>query len=103
MKAVVCRRYGSVDCEEAAMPACGDDQLLIRVRAASINARDAFLVKGSPPIVRLIAGLRRPRNPRVVGTDAAGRGGSIGRHVARFQGWGVVVGVCRGAGPGGGG
>ncbi|HEY4641932.1 MAG TPA: NAD(P)-dependent alcohol dehydrogenase, partial [Thermoanaerobaculia bacterium] len=97
MKAVVCRRYGSVDCEEAAMPACGDDQLLIRVRAASINARDAFLVKGSPPIVRLIAGLRRPRNPRVVGTDAAGVVESIGRNVTRFKVGDEVFGLCRGA------
>jgi NADPH:quinone reductase-like Zn-dependent oxidoreductase len=74
MKAIVRRRYGPPDvlrCEELEKPTAADDEVLIRVRAASVNPRDWHFMRGTPYFVRMMAGLRKPTDIRL-GVDAAG-------------------------------
>jgi NADPH:quinone reductase-like Zn-dependent oxidoreductase len=95
MKAIVCRRYGVVQLEEVERPVPGDDEVLIRVRAASVNPFDRGF-KGVPYVIRLMSGLRKPKDPRV-GHDVAGQVEAIGRNVTLFKPGDEVFGVCRGA------
>ena len=95
MKAVICPAYGSLRIEEVEKPSCGDDELLIRVRAASMNPANSHLLEGSS-IVRLMYGLRRPKNSRT-GTDVAGVVESAGRNVTRFKAGDEVFGLSRAA------
>ena len=98
MKAIVCHNYGSPDvleCEEIEKPTARDDELLIRVRAASVNPADRHLMRGSY-IVRAINGLRKPKDTRV-GRDLAGQVEAVGRNVTRFQPGDEVFGTSRGA------
>jgi NADPH:quinone reductase-like Zn-dependent oxidoreductase len=102
MKAVVYHRYGSPDvlkCEEIEKPTAGDDEVLIRVRAASVNPLDWRLMRGSPSIVRMLFGLRKPSmtRPGRPGVDAAGQVEVVGRNVTRFKPGDAVFGVCKGA------
>jgi NADPH:quinone reductase-like Zn-dependent oxidoreductase len=69
---------------EIARPAFGDDQVLVRVRAAAVNPPDWAGVHGVPYIVRAAFGLRRPRNG-VRGTDLAGTVEAVGRNVTRLR------------------
>ena len=74
MKAIVYHQYGSPDvlkCEEIEKPVPRDDEVLIKVRAASVNPLDWRLMKGKPHILRLLFGLRKPRSGRP-GIDVAG-------------------------------
>ena len=60
MKAIVYSNYGSPDvlrCEEIEKPTAGDDEVLIKVRAASVNPLDWHLMRGTPYIVRIKTGL----------------------------------------------
>jgi NADPH:quinone reductase-like Zn-dependent oxidoreductase len=87
MKAVTYHDYGPPDVlalEEIDVPVVGDDQVLLRVHATSVNPLDWHFLTGAPAMVRLMAGLRRPR-ARVLGIDVAGRVEAIGRDVTRFQ------------------
>jgi NADPH:quinone reductase-like Zn-dependent oxidoreductase len=98
MKAIVCRNYGPPDvltCEEIAKPTPGDDEVLIRVRAASVNPVDR-LFEGTSYPVRLMTGLRKPKDTRV-GTDVAGQAEAVGRNVTQFKPGDEVFGACRGA------
>jgi NADPH:quinone reductase-like Zn-dependent oxidoreductase len=64
MKAIVCNRYGSPDalkCEEVEKPIARDDEVLIKVRAASVNPLDCSSMRGTPYMVRMMGGLRKPR------------------------------------------
>src|SRR5437867_4597905 len=98
MKAIVYRRYGSPDVLESAeieKPTPGDDEVLIRVRAASLNPLDRHIMRGRPPILRIVFGLRKPRiRP---GRDVAGQVEAVGRNVTQFKPGDEVFGVCRGA------
>ena len=99
MRAAVCRRYGPPDVvgiEEVEAPVPGEGEVLIAVRAASINPMDSHLIKGRPAIVRLFFGLRRPRRSRP-GADVAGVVEAVGAGVTRFEPGDAVFGVCRGA------
>lgn len=99
MKAVVCPRYGSPDVlkfEEVEKPAPKDDEILIRIRAAAVNPLDWHLMRGSPFIVRLAAGLLRPKSPRT-GVDGAGEVEAVGGKVTRFKAGDEVFGCCKGA------
>ncbi len=99
MKAIACHRYGAPEAlrlEEVDKPTPGDGEVLIQVRAASLNAYDWGLMRGRPLIVRLILGLRRPRVSRS-GRDVAGRVESVGRSVTRFKPGDDVFGLCRGS------
>src|ERR1700685_4670011 len=96
MKAIVCHRYGSPDvlkCEEMEAPIAGDDEVLIKVRAASVNPLDGSSMKGRPYIVRLLTGLRRPKITRP-GVDVAGEVKAVGRNVTQFKPGDEVFGVC---------
>jgi NADPH:quinone reductase-like Zn-dependent oxidoreductase len=99
MKAIVYRTYGSpnvLHVEETATPTPTDDQVLIRVRAASVNPYDWHFMRGSPYIMRILSGLTRPKDIRV-GVDVAGVVETVGRKVTRFKPGDAVFGGCRGA------
>ncbi|HWT00058.1 MAG TPA: NAD(P)-dependent alcohol dehydrogenase [Pyrinomonadaceae bacterium] len=99
MKAIVARSYGPPDvlrCEEVEKPAAGDDEVLMRVRAASVNPLDWRLLKGRPLALRIPLGLRKPNDARV-GRDVAGRVEAVGGNVTRFKPGDGVFGTCRGA------
>jgi NADPH:quinone reductase-like Zn-dependent oxidoreductase len=98
MQAIVARQYGSPDVlslETLDPPAPGPNQVLLRVRAAAVNPMDYHLLHGAP-LVRLFAGLRRPRKP-VCGVDVAGVVEATGSGVTRFHAGDAVFGSCEGA------
>jgi len=87
MKAVICPRYGSPDVlryQEVPTPAPRDDEVLIRVRAASINSRDWRLMRANPFFVRfMLGGMWRLKQP-ILGADAAGVVEAVGPKVTQF-------------------
>ena len=98
MKAILCRRYGLpelVTCEEVEKPAPASGEVLIRVRAASLNPLDWHLKRGTPLIFRLMTGLRAPKDPRV-GVDLAGEVEAAGNGVTQFKPGDAVFGGCKG-------
>jgi NADPH:quinone reductase-like Zn-dependent oxidoreductase len=88
MKAIVQDRYGPPDVlelREIDRPVVGDDEVLVRVRAASVHPDVWHVVAGWPYVLRLMgAGLVRPK-PAVPGTDVAGHVESTGKNVTRFS------------------
>ncbi|MEP6680766.1 MAG: NAD(P)-dependent alcohol dehydrogenase [Chloroflexota bacterium] len=87
MKAIERSRYGPPDVlriVDVAMPEPADDQLLVRVLAASLNAVDLDYLYGRPRFARLFYGMGRPRVARL-GVDVAGRVEAIGPKVTSFQ------------------
>src|SRR5467141_2413127 len=87
MKGIVYCDYGSPDVlkvEEIEKPTPGDDQVLVRVRAASVNPLDWHYMRGTPYFMRMEAGLRKPKVTRL-GVDFAGTVEAVGRNVKRFQ------------------
>jgi NADPH:quinone reductase-like Zn-dependent oxidoreductase len=97
MKAVVCHNYGPpavLKYEEIEKPTAGDDEVLIKIRTASVNPVDRIF--RAPYILRILTGLRKPRNARV-GRDMAGQVEAVGRNISRFKSGDEVFGVCRGA------
>ena len=98
MRAIVYRAYGSADVlalEEVEKPAPGDGEVLIRVRAASVNPLDAHFMRGKPYIARIAMGLTRPKRTRP-GVDVAGEVEAVGAGVTRFRPGDAVFGACRG-------
>lgn len=86
MKAIVYDRYGSPDVLRLAdipRPDVGDDDVLVRVHAASVNSWDWDLVTGTPVLFRFW-GLLRPKH-KVPGADIAGRVEAVGKNVTRFR------------------
>ncbi|MFD8887377.1 NAD(P)-dependent alcohol dehydrogenase [Streptomyces erythrochromogenes] len=99
MKAIVQDRYGSpgvLELREVERPPVGDREVLVRVRAASVNARDWHLMRGDPYLARLVLGLRRPK-VRIRGTDFAGRVEAVGKDVTRLRPGDEVFGEAEGA------
>jgi NADPH:quinone reductase-like Zn-dependent oxidoreductase len=99
MKAIVYHRYGSpnvLQCEEIENPTPGDNQVLIKVRAASVNPLDFGELKGVPYIFRMMFGLRKPEamRPGRAGIDVAGQIEAVGRNVKQFKAGDEVFGVC---------
>ena len=87
MKAALRDRYGSpdvVELRDVERPVPVDDQVLVRVRAASVNRADLDGLKPRPALARLFMGLRAPRNHRV-GIDVSGVVESVGPGVTRFR------------------
>src|SRR3989442_8564747 len=87
MKGIVYCDYGSPDVlkvEDIEKPTPGDDQVLVRVRAASVNPLDWHYVRGTPYFMRMGAGLRRPKVTRL-GVDFAGTVEAVGKNVKRFK------------------
>lgn len=86
MKAAVCDRYGTpavVRIEDVEMPTPGDGEILVRVRAASVNRADLDGIQPRPEFIRLFFGFRRPRN-HSVGIDVAGTVEAVGPGATRF-------------------
>ncbi|MFN8629274.1 MAG: NAD(P)-dependent alcohol dehydrogenase [Chloroflexota bacterium] len=96
MQAIVQDGYGSPDVLEPRdidRPEIGDGDVLVRVRAASIHVGDVILMTGSPYLMRLGTGLRKPKN-RVPGTDIAGTIEAVGRDVKGLRPGDDVFGWC---------
>jgi NADPH:quinone reductase-like Zn-dependent oxidoreductase len=99
MKAIVYHEYGPpnvLKCEEIEKPVPKPDEVLIKVRAASVNPLDWRLMEGKPAILRLFLGLRKPRLGRP-GVDVAGEIEAVGRNVMQFKPGDEVFGGCSGA------
>jgi len=97
MRAIVHYGFGTPDVlhvEDVQKPAPGDAQVLIRIRAASLNPFDLGIIKGKPYIIRLILGLRKQKR---VGRDVAGVVEAVGKKVTRFQPGQAVFGCCVGS------
>jgi NADPH:quinone reductase-like Zn-dependent oxidoreductase len=96
MKTMVQDEYGSPDVLELRdidKPEIGDDEVLVHVRAASVNPGDWAIMSGLPYIARPIYGLRKPKNA-VRGTDVAGTVEAVGADVSRLQRGEEVFGWC---------
>ena len=99
MKAAVYRQYGPPDIvvqiSDIEKPVPKDDELLIKVRAASVNPLDSHLMKGGPYIVRLLLGLGKAKIKRP-GVDVAGQVEAVGKNVTQFKPGDAVFGLCKG-------
>ena len=88
MKAIICTKYGSPDVlqlQEVAKPAPQDDEVLIKIHAASINARDWRMMRANPFFIRLMpGGFLHPKN-KFLGADLAGRVEVVGRNIRQFK------------------
>jgi NADPH:quinone reductase-like Zn-dependent oxidoreductase len=99
MKAIVYSHYGSPEvlrCEEIEKPTPGDNEVLLRVRAAAVNPFDWHVMRGMPYFLRMMAGLRQPKETRL-GVDVAGQVEAAGKNVTSFKAGDEVFGSCRGA------
>jgi len=98
MQAIVQDGYGSADVlrlARVAPPKIGDREVLLHVRAAGLDRGSWHLMTGRPYLLRLVFGIRRPRNA-VPGIDVAGTVIAIGSAVTRFSAGDEVFGVGRG-------
>ncbi len=100
MMAITQDTYGApldvLELNEVAMPAIGDDDVLVRVRAAGVHIGDWLVGSGLPYMIRLGYGLRKPKN-RVPGMEVAGYVEAVGSSVQRFHPGDEVFGWCTGA------
>jgi NADPH:quinone reductase-like Zn-dependent oxidoreductase len=103
MRSVVQCRYGSPDVlevREVDKPVAADDEVLVRVHAAAVNARDWHVMRGDPYVVRMMDRstfrLRRP-TIEIRGSDFAGRVEAVGPAVRRFRPGDEVFGEVNGA------
>jgi NADPH:quinone reductase-like Zn-dependent oxidoreductase len=98
MKAIVRTKYGPADVlrlVEIDKPAPAEKEVLIKIRAASVNPYDWHLMRGTPHFIRLFTGLSKPKSSRV-GADLAGEVESVGASVTQFKTGDTVFGTCRG-------
>jgi NADPH:quinone reductase-like Zn-dependent oxidoreductase len=88
MKAIVYTKYGPPDVlesKEVEKPTPKEDEVLVKVHAASVNAADLHFLRGKPFFLRLmVGGLLKPKN-KILGSDIAGRVEAVGRNVKQFQ------------------
>src|SRR5437879_7158006 len=99
MKAIVYCEYGvaNLKLQDIEKPSPADDQLLVRVRAASVNPLDWHFIEGTPKIMRMMGvGLRKPKDTRL-GVDFAGTVEAVGKNVTRFKPGDEVFGGKTGA------
>jgi len=98
MKAIVYCDYGlaNVKLADVEKPTPTDEQLLVKVRATSVNPYDWHFVEGTPKIMRLGVGLRKPKETRL-GVDYAGVVEAVGKNVTRFKAGDEVFGGRNGA------
>ena len=100
MKAVIYTDYGSPDALEVKdirKPVPNDDQILIKVRAASVNPLDWHYLEGTPYIMRAMGtGLRKPKDPRL-GVDMSGVVAAVGKNITQFKPGDEVFGGKKGA------
>jgi NADPH:quinone reductase-like Zn-dependent oxidoreductase len=99
MKAAVYSQYGTPDVvqiKDVEKPVPKDNEVLIKVRAASVNPLDWHLMRGTPYLMRLMFGVRKPKVTRP-GVDVSGEVEAVGRSVTEFKSGDAVFGSCRGA------
>ncbi|MCZ7607371.1 MAG: NAD(P)-dependent alcohol dehydrogenase [Planctomycetota bacterium] len=100
MRAAAQYRYGGpevLQLEQRPLPAVGDDEVLVRVRAAGVDRGVWHLMAGLPYLMRVVGfGLRAPKNP-VPGMDLAGTVAAVGKNVTRFRVGEEVFGVGKGS------
>jgi NADPH:quinone reductase-like Zn-dependent oxidoreductase len=100
MKAIVQYQYGSPDVlhlEEVEKPTPKENQILVKVHAASINAVDYRTMRADPFFIRLMGdGFLKPKDPRI-GTDVAGRVEAVGENVKQFRPGDEVFGCAHGS------
>ena len=99
MKAIVRHAYGSPDVlrlEDVEKPAVEDDGVLVRVRAASLNALDWHIMRGAPLLARMGEGLRTPKT-QGLGVDIAGEVEAVGKDVTELRPGDAVFGRAGGA------
>ena len=100
MKAIVCTRYGPPDVlqfNDVTKPTPADNEVLIKLYAASVNPVDLHLMRGKPFFLRLMSGGLRAPKRKIPGHDIAGRVEAVGRNVTQFKPGDDVFGACRGA------
>lgn len=101
MKAVIRDSYGPPDVlelREIEKPIPKDDEILMKVHAASVNHADSHGLRGTPFMARIIlGGLIKPK-VKILGYDFAGQVESVGQNVSEFQPDDEVFGTCKGAG-----
>jgi NADPH:quinone reductase-like Zn-dependent oxidoreductase len=88
MKAIVYDKYGSPDVlrlEDIQKPTPGDDEVLVKINAVSINSWDWDTLTGKPFEYRFLFGLLKPKSTKIHGCDIAGRVEEIGKYITRFQ------------------
>jgi NADPH:quinone reductase-like Zn-dependent oxidoreductase len=103
MKAIVYTKYGPPDVlqlKEVARPIPKDNEVLVKVHAVSANAADLHLLRGTPFLFRLSAGLLKPKK-QIIGADIAGRVEAVGKDVTQLQVGDEVFGDISGCGFGG--
>jgi len=103
MKAIVNARYGSPDVlelKEVEKPVPKDNEVLVKVHAASVNAFDWHMLRGEPFVARLAGGLFRPRHT-ILGEDIAGTVKAVGGNARQFMPGGEVFGDIAACGSGG--
>lgn len=99
MRAAIHTRFGPPDViriAEVAPPVPGAADVLIKVRAASVNPLDWHFVRGTPRVGRIVFGLVTPKDSRI-GVDVAGHVDAVGARVTQFTPGDAVFGVCKGA------
>jgi NADPH:quinone reductase-like Zn-dependent oxidoreductase len=99
MKAAVYTRYGPPDVVQIVdieKPLPNDNEVLIKVRAASVNPVEWHFMRGTPYVARIVMGLRKPKVTRL-GVDVAGQVDAVGRSVTQFKPSDEVFGSARGA------
>jgi NADPH:quinone reductase-like Zn-dependent oxidoreductase len=101
MKAIMRQVYGSPDVlklEEIEKPVPKDDEILLKVVAASVNRTDSHGLRGTPFMARIVlGGLRKPKT-KILGYDFAGRVDKIGKEISEFHPGDEVFGTDKGAG-----
>jgi NADPH:quinone reductase-like Zn-dependent oxidoreductase len=98
MKAIFHDAYGSTDVlqfGDVDKPEIGDDEVLVRVRAAGVDRGVWHLMTGLAYPIRMMSGLRKPKNP-VLGMDVAGVVEAVGKNVTRFEPGDEVLGIGKG-------
>jgi NADPH:quinone reductase-like Zn-dependent oxidoreductase len=99
MRAIVHDTYGSpsvLQLQEIDKPAVRDDDVLVRVHAASVNPADWHFLTGTPYVMRIATGLSKPKT-RILGLDMAGHVEAVGGNVTRFRPGDEVFGAHGGA------
>ena len=99
MHAILYHRYGPPDIlehTETDKPLPDKNQVLIKVRAASVNPYDWHFLRGTPGGIRILTGIGRPRSPRL-GADVAGVVEAVGTGVTRLKPGDAVFGTAKGS------
>lgn len=99
MQAIVYHRYGPPEVlalHDIPKPSPRENEVLVRVRCASVNPYDWHFLRGTPGFIRIFTGLTRPKSSRL-GADVSGEVESVGPAVTRFKPGDAVFGTCSGS------